>query len=451
MKTYALTTLGCPKNQADSRQMERSLRASGFVPSPHPEQADVHLINSCAFVESAREETIRVVLDAADLRKSRDQKLVLVGCFSERYAEAVESELPEVDFCFGTGQYDRAGALLIERFGPTDSSPQTGVAGSDQAGAFAADPSRHWAPLKLSEGCDRGCAFCAIPLMRGGFSALPKEAILKEAGELVKEGVRELCLVSQDTNRYGGSPGDFVDLLEDLQGLDGLHWIRLLYMYPDPRTLQIVEEIARRGSLTKLVPYIESPVQHVSSAVLREMRRYGSYEKFRELFVRLRELIPGLEIRTSFLVGFPNESEDDVDDLIRFVEELRIEKLSLFSYSPEEGTPGFFLGDPISAEQKAARINRVREAHLQVLKGLHRKRIGKNYQCMIDSMDSQKTMVVRRAEDAPQIDELVFVDELPAHARDAEERAFRWQVGDLLTVRIIGFYEYDMSGEIVDG
>ncbi len=453
--TYYITTLGCPKNQADSREMERSLRRRGLRRATDAQSSDFHLINSCSFIESARVETIQTVMEAAGLKRTgSDQKLILAGCFSERYTAAVRDELPEVDLSFGTGLYHRAGEIIGDRF------DLPGRSQGDQAPGAAdlidlADPANSAAPyaaVKISDGCNRGCAFCAIPGFRGAFRETPREEIVAECRQLAeREGVREVCLVSQDTNQYGGSPAAFLELLEELHGIPQLSWIRLLYLYPDLRTEQIWEGIVDRGLLWndagdrggKVVPYFESPVQHVSAKVLRAMRRYGDFEKFSALFSKIRGLVPEVEIRTSLLLGYPGEDEADLEQVLEFIEQVRPEKLALFSYSPEEGTPGFDLGDPIPAATKAARINEVRLAHLDVLRGLHRERVGRRVRCMVDQIESDGRIVARRAQDAPEVDEAVFVE--PGNS--ASENAPR--IGDLLDVELTGFYEYDMTGKRV--
>lgn len=435
--------------------MERSLLRRGFVRARSSEDCDYHLINSCSFIESAREETIRTVLDAADLKRERaDQKLILAGCFSERYATAVRDELPEVDLSFGTGLYHRAGDILSDRFGAPpewrgDRAPGAGemIAARQDVLQDAAARGTMYAAVKISDGCDRGCAFCAIPNFRGAFRDTPRDDILAECRRLVQhEGVRELCLVSQDTNRYGGNVESLLDLLEDLHGadFDTLAWVRLLYLYPDPRTEQILRGIRARGlglaAGGRIVPYLESPVQHVSSKVLRAMRRYGDADRFADLFALARELFPDLEIRTSFLLGFPGEEPEDIDALITFLHRVKPEKLALFAYSIEEDTPGFALGDPVPAAEKAARVNAVREEHLQILKDLHVSRRGRQYRCLVDGGDGTN-WILRRPQDAPEVDEVVFVER-------AQDGNSEFRPGELLDVEITGFYEYDMTGRI---
>lgn len=433
MPSYYITTLGCPKNQADSRAMQRSLRRVGLQQASSSAQSDIHLINSCSFIESARAETIQTVLEAAEVRKESNQKIVLVGCFSERYQQAVVEELPEVDFCFGTGHYANAGTLIRDHFA---------LDGGQDAPAIHIVQDAVAAPVKISDGCDRGCAFCAIPLFRGPFNSTPAREIIKECKKLAAEGVREICLVSQDTNRYGGSVDALIQLLVEIEEIPEIHWIRLLYLYPDARTGQIFTKI-QQHQLHKVVPYLESPIQHASAGVLRAMRRYGDLNTFINFFNEMRTLVPELEIRTSFLIGYPAETEADILQLEKFLNEVRPEKLALFAYSLEEGTPGFKQGDTVSTAVKARRINSLRELHLKILGDAHRSRVGRVYKCMIDRIDPDGTLVARRPQDAPGVDEQVCL--APGDWPQGV------QPGDLLDIEIVGFYEYDMTGRSAAG
>ena len=427
-RTFYITTLGCPKNQADSRAMEDSLVAQGYTGVEAPEEADLHLINSCAFVEEARLETIETVFEAAALKQSRvGQKLVLAGCFAERYAKEVRLEMPEVDFSFGTGRYENAGSMVHEAF----SGEWSLAHATSSVRVPVGRPAPVSLPVKISEGCDRTCAFCAIPQFRGAFRDRSAADITAEVRKLTEQGVREVCLVSQDTNAYGGRPDRFVALLEDLHEVEDLAWIRLLYLYPDNRTEKLLRAIGKRN-LPKLVPYFEAPVQHTSPRMLRAMRRAGSHEYFLDLFAIARDVWPDTEVRTTFLLGFPGEEEEDVEDLLRFLGEAKPEKLALFPYSPEAGTAGALLTQSVNPDLAAQRINRVREAHLALLRQIHRWRLGRVYDCLIEEVGRQ--VIGRRAQDAPEADEVVYLEDAD-HCR----------VGDILRVRISGFFEYDMT------
>lgn len=442
--SFYITTLGCPKNTADSREMERSMLLEGFQPVDDPATADFHIINTCSFIESAREQTIETVFDAIDLKeavqkKRGNQKLIVVGCFTERYQAAVMEEWPEVDFSFGTGLYHRAGALIRKAF----QIPRPHDAEVPSPFEYLKRRNRHpWAPVKVSDGCDRKCAFCAIPQFRGAFRSRQIDDIVSECIELAAAGVREICLVSQDTNAFGGRPELLVDLVERLNAIDSLHWLRLLYLYPDKKTERILRLLAERGlNRSKVVAYLESPVQHVSSSVLRAMKRAGDASYYKDLFSLARQLFPGMEIRTSFLLGFPGETAADVEALHRFVEETRIEKLALFAYSPEEGTSGYTLENRPDPDETTERINELRQTHLNVLSEIHLQRVGQIYRCMVDELHPNE-IVCRRPQDAPEIDETVVIPfqfkkgmKLPA-------------AGDLIDVEITGFFEYDMEGRL---
>ena len=435
--SYHITTLGCPKNQADSRAMEKSLLQGGFSSAENAEVAEFHIINSCAFIESAREETIQTVLDASDIKRSSpEQKIILVGCFSERYSSTIIRELPEVDLCFGTNRYDKTASILTEHF-HLDMSEKEALA--DQNSLYGASDrllyrtNSVYAPVKISDGCSRSCTFCAIPSFRGRFHEREEQEILSECRELVKAGVKELCLVSQDTNAYGADSNRFVELIEKIAEIDDLKWLRLLYLYPDKKTLKILEKLGSLN-LPALVPYLESPVQHVSPAILKAMGRSGSYELYRDIFSFAREMKKDTEIRTAFLVGFPGEKTEDVDLLLRFIEEVRPEKLALFAFSPEEGTPAHAMGKKVSKKETVERINLLRETHLNVLRGIQATRVGKIYSCIIEDFRDGK-LIGRRPQDAPEVDEIVFID--------GTRRA---STGDIIPVEIDGFFEYDMTG-----
>lgn len=430
--TFYITTLGCPKNQADSRAMHTSLEEAGLRAVADPERAEYHLINSCAFIEPARVETVQTFLEAAALKETLPgQKLILAGCFAERYAGEIRRELPEADLSFGTGQYERAGELIAAHFFP---SRKTEVAPTHP---FTEGPERipafrgHYAAVKISDGCNRRCSFCAIPAIRGPFHSRDPKKIVKECESLVAAGVREIQLVSQDTIAYAPGVEQLLHLLERMHEIENLPWIRLLYLYPEPRLERLLRGIKERG-LEKIVPYLETPLQHVSAKILKAMKRSGSYESYRDLLALARELFPDLEVRTSFLLGFPGEIPADVDLLLNFLHECRPEKLALFGFSPEDGTAAAGLSPPTSEDEMIDRINLVRNEHLEILKSIHLLRVGKVYPAMIDEL-TDEGIIAHRGQDAPGIDPVVFLEEAGNH-----------MIGDILDVRITGFLEYDL-------
>jgi len=406
--------------------MERSLRKRGLIPCDSAEKADYHIINTCSFIEPAREETIQTALEAAEIKTSNPrQKLILSGCFSERYPDEIKKDLPEVDFIFGTGNFDRAGEIIEEQF---RLKPETGYGTPSLK-----DKQQHYAPLKISEGCNRSCTFCSIPQFRGKFRNLEKNKILAEASLLAKEGVKELEIVSQDTVSFGNDPDDLLDLLEEIQQIQGIEWIRLLYLYPDRKTEKILEGIKKR-KLPTLVPYFECPIQHASDRILRSMKRAGSASFYSRLFSLARSVSQDLEIRTSFILGFPGETEEDVEKIIEFIQSHRIEKVSLFRFFPEENTAAALLKDMVPEETVLERMNEVRRIYLDLLREIHRERMGKVYKCIVDSIDGS-SILARRPQDAPEIDESVI---LPFREGIG--------VGDIIPVKITGYNEYDMTG-----
>jgi ribosomal protein S12 methylthiotransferase len=441
--TYYVTTLGCPKNQADSREMERNLTARGLIPVTDPSEADYHIINSCAFISDAKTETIDTLLDADQYRKEHipDQKIVLAGCFSQKYESVITHELPEADIHFGTGRYHQISEILSSHnpeFFVTDPVNFSGV-------TLISSTAPH-APLKISDGCSRGCTFCAIPGIRGPFRSLDEAAIIKEAHLLSSENVREILIVSQDTSSYGGRDEMLLaDLIEKISDVEGISWIRLMYLYPDLKSGKLLEELHRR-SITKIVPYLESPVQHASPKMLKAMGRSGDYEWLKGYFSRARSLWPELEIRTSFLIGYPGESEEDIEYLHRFLDDVRPEKLAFFAYSPEEETPAYteIINKRIEMPDESLvshRISEIRSHYLSILSEHQKNRVDKIYQCMIDEI-TPDTIYARRPQDAPEADEQIQIE-------TGSETRSNLKIGDIVPVKITGFYEFDMTGIIL--
>lgn len=434
-KKFYITTLGCPKNTVDSMSMHHSLLEEGFSPAQTPEESDFHLINTCTFIRSATEETIQTILGAAHAKKQEGQKLVVVGCFAERYPKDISAEIPEVDLVFGTGKYSQAGRIIREAFRRDFSPLQKTEFNSDLIERMKLSPgienySKPYAYVKVSDGCNRGCAFCIIPSLRGKFVDSPLEEILRDTKRAVSAGAKEICLVSQDTVYYGKDSDKLLDMIRSVSEVEGLEILRLLYLYPDKKTEKILRLM---GEIPKIAPYLESPLQHVSERVLKSMNRSGGYSSFRDLYSLAREVRPDLEIRTSFILGFPGETGEDVDEILRFVEETRPEKLNLFAYSPQDGTKGAEVAQTVSEKEKAKRINLIREAHLKILQEIHESRIGKEYVAIVDGIEDG-TAVVRRLQDAPEIDEVVYVEDPSL------------KPGTIGKVKVESFYEYDMMG-----
>ncbi|PNV76430.1 30S ribosomal protein S12 methylthiotransferase RimO [Leptospira inadai] len=434
-KKFYITTLGCPKNTVDSMSMHHSLLEEGFVPAAKPEESDFHLINTCTFIRSATEETIQTILGAAHAKKQEGQKLVVVGCFAERYPKDISAEIPEVDLVFGTGKYSQAGKIIREAFRRELNAVPNPEFNAELIERMKLSPnienySKPYAYVKVSDGCNRGCGFCIIPSLRGKFQDSPMEDILRDTRRAIAAGAKEICLVSQDTVYYGKDSDLLLEMIRNVSEVEGLEILRLLYLYPDKKTERIVRLM---GEIPKIAPYLESPLQHVSERVLKSMNRSGNYSSFRDLYSLAREIRPDLEIRTSFILGYPGETGEDVDEILRFIEETRPEKVNLFSYSPQEGTKGAELQQTVSEKEKAKRINTVRETHLKILQEIHESRIGKIYPAIVDGIEDGSA-IVRRLQDAPEIDEIVYVEDASL------------KLGTIGKVKIESFYEYDMMG-----
>ncbi|WP_061220523.1 radical SAM protein, partial [Leptospira santarosai] len=290
--------------------------------------------------------------------------------------------------------------------------------------------SKPYAYVKVSDGCNRGCSFCIIPSFRGKFRESPLEDILRDTDRAIRAGAKEICLVSQDTVYYGRDSEVLLDMVRRVSEIDTLEILRLLYLYPDKKTEKLIRLM---GETRKIAPYLESPLQHVSSKILKSMNRVGESSAFKDLFALAREVKPGLEIRTSFIIGYPGEEPDDVDQVLRFIQETRPEKVNLFSYSPQEGTKGAELKQTVPEKEKSKRINLIRDAHLAILEEIHESRIGKTYDAIVDSIEDGQA-VVRRFQDAPEMDEVVYVDDVSLIP------------GMIGKIRIDSFYEYDMNG-----
>jgi ribosomal protein S12 methylthiotransferase len=404
-------SLGCPKNTVDSELMLGSLALGGYAIAERIEDADVAVINTCSFIESAREESIEVILDVAD-RKDRGelQALLVAGCLPQRYGRELAKELPEVDAFVGTGDFPRLVQILEHALsgdgrgvyveaGRThlydDQEPRLLIGGA------------HSAYLKIAEGCDRVCTFCAIPAIRGRFQSRAPESVVREARALVEGGALELILVSQDTNSYGkdlaGRPR-LADLVESLDST-GAEWVRLLYLYPSAVEERLIDAIA---GAKHVLPYLDIPLQHASDPVLRAMRRGVTAERHRRLLDRLRERISGAVLRTTFIVGFPGETDDDFDRLCEFVREQRFDRLGVFRYSDEEGTAACELGDKVPREVARERHDALVEIQRGIMAELLEAQVGNEVDVLVDRA-AAGLGVARLWSQAPEIDGQVLV------------------------------------------
>lgn len=386
-----LVSLGCPKNLVDSEVILGKLGEAGHRVTPYPELADVLMVNTCSFIDSAKEESVNSILELAE-HKDDDpgKKIVVAGCLGQRYPEDLLHEVPEIDAIVGLSEYQRVGEIIGDlvdadrRLAPLQVQPPVHAAYSEGS-RLRLTPS-HTTYLRISEGCDNPCTFCAIPSFRGRFRSKPLDVVVAEAKELVASGATELNLISQDLTSYGldiDGSYQLPKLLETLDALDGIRWIRLLYAYPKKFSDDMIDAIAR---LDRVVPYIDMPIQHVHDKTLRRMGRRMGEADTKALFARMRERIPGLALRTTFIVGFPGETEEEYQALESFIREFKIERVGVFPYSDEEGTPATRLKDKVPAEVALDRQERLMLVQQEVAFEFNRARVGEEIDVLIDGV-----------------------------------------------------------------
>ncbi len=410
MATIALISLGCPKNQVDADHLCHALLAAGHTTTADPAEADVILINTCGFIESAKQEAIDTILEAVQLKQgAHPPKVVVTGCLAERYREEIQKEIPEVDATIGIGCNADIAALVaraldgekVEAFAKKTDLPLEGL-------RVISTP-RHYAYLKIAEGCNNRCSYCAIPLIRGPLRSRRLEQVLEEARWLASEGVKELIVVAQDVTAYGDDLGrnQTVELLDALNQVEGIHWIRLLYAYPERVTDDFIAAMARND---KVLPYLDLPIQHINSEILRSMNRKGDRETVLSAIRRLRAGIPGLTLRTTLIAGYPGETEEQFEELCEFVKETEFDRLGCFAYSQEEGTPAARMEQlPLSVrEERAARIMEIQAG---VMARKQEEKLGAELEVICDGLDEETGLYAcRSAADAPEIDAIVYVN-----------------------------------------
>ena len=448
-KTCALISLGCPKNLVDSEKMLGDLAKDGWTITSDADNADVVLVNTCGFIEPARQESLGVIREQIARKKSGKIGAVIVaGCLAERNRDDLLKEVPGVDHIVGVHGREEISrvvdqAHLSRKLRQTALSQEqrtlfrpAPVKAQSDSGRFRATP-RHYAYLKISEGCDRLCTFCAIPSMRGKHVSKSIEAILAEARELAADGVRELLLVAQDSTYYGidlyGEPR-LDKLLEELQTVEGIRWIRLHYAYPAHITDSLLDSFARGVSGGKILPYIDMPLQHIADRVLKRMLRKVDKSAIEELVVRLRQAIPGLILRSTFVVGFPGETEEEFLELEDFIKRTKFERLGVFPYSLEETTPSFKLDGHLPEEVKKARADQIMKVQQGIAFAWAKAQHGKEIELIVDAADEEIPgwYSCRGHADAPTIDTIVRLKAKGLHS------------GDMVRARVYGSDGYDL-------
>lgn len=415
-----VVSLGCPKNLVDSETMLGLINEENYEITNDPSEAEIIIVNTCGFIESAKEESINTILQMAEYKKSGSCKYIIVtGCLSQRYAEELFNELPEADAIAGVEVYDEIGSIIKrvmngERFIMLERSKPDVIYTSKETflPRILTTPS-YTAYLKIAEGCDNCCSYCAIPKIRGPYRSKPMEQVLKEAKALADNGVKELIVVAQDTTRYGEDlPGGkllLADLLKELNKIESLKWIRVMYCYPNNFTDELIETFA---SLDKVCKYVDLPLQHASNRLLASMNRYDTREEVETLLAKLRKRIPGIVIRTTFIVGFPGETDADFEELKEFVEQQRFENAGVFAYSQEEGTVAGAMPNQIPDEIKQERYHELMALQAQISEEIHKDTEGQTLEVLVEGIeeDGSGLHYGRSYREAPDIDGLVFIE-----------------------------------------
>ena len=432
-----MVSLGCAKNQVDGEMIMANLRNAGFELHDDAALADVAIVNTCGFIESAKQESIDEILELATLKKEgRIKKLVVTGCLSERYQEEIHKELPEVDGVFGIGANGDIAELITKMMeeGFTESFPEK--ENLPLCGDRELSTPSYFAYLKIAEGCDNKCTYCAIPMIRGGFRSRTMESIEEEARALVENGAKELILIAQDTTRYGldlYGKYSLAELMRRLCKIEKLHWLRVLYCYPDAITDELLEVMAEEE---KIVKYIDLPLQHAAGKVLKAMNRRGDKESLLALIKKIREKVPGVTLRTTLIAGFPGETEEDFTELAEFVKEAQFERLGCFAYSQEEGTVAGEMEDQLDEEVKEHRAELIMESQTLIMDRLGEKHVDTDIEVLTEGFDRYAECWFGRSKmDAPDIDGKVFFT--------AEKKPY---LGQMVTVHVDEAIDCDLFG-----
>ncbi len=443
-------SLGCPKNLVDSEVMLGMAEKDGHEITADASQADVLVVNTCAFIDRAKQESIDTILEMAELKKQvAGRKLVVTGCMAERYRDELKKEIPEIDAIYGTGEVEGLASFMTGQARPAGAAiPMTvhkkPVFGVDlPTYIYDANTPRkrvtpgHYAYVKIAEGCDYKCAFCIIPKMRGHYRSRPIESIVQEAHQLAAQGVKELLLISQDSTFYGidrGERGALPMLLRALNDVAGIEWIRLLYLYPTTITGDVIDAIA---DLDKVVKYIDLPLQHASDTVLKRMKRPGTRQSYVRLLANIRARIPNVALRTTFIVGFPGETAEDFAELEGFISEIGFDHVGVFTYSHEEGTSAHELTDDVPAATKKKRQNSLMTRQKKIVAARQKRRVGEQARLVVDGPSPEHELVMqgRLPGQAPEIDPVVYLT-------DCDPSDF--PSGLFVNVEIVGAEGYDL-------
>lgn len=436
-------SLGCSKNLVDTEMMLGILREHGIELTPEPAEADILIVNTCAFIESAKEESITTILNMAEYKESgRCRSLIVAGCLGQRYGQELLDDMPEADAIIGTGAWNR----IMEAVEESLKGHRVVIVGEDKLLYDEHTPRITTTPaytayVKIAEGCNNRCAFCAIPYIRGAYRSRPIEDIRDEVANLAARGVKEIILIAQDTTEYGrdlyGEP-QLAKLLRTLCTVEGVHWIRTLYSYPTYFSDELIETIA---SEPKLVKYVDLPMQHAHDEVLRRMHRPDTQASMRALIEKLRTRIPGVTIRSTFIVGFPGETDAQYQTLRNFLEEMRLDKVGVFTYSREEGTPAYDMPNQVPEDVMQERYHDLMSLQCKISEELNHELEGRELEVLVEGRDEEQANIAvgRSYREAPDVDGQVYIE------GDTDS-----QIGDLVRVRVLQGFTYDVVGERVE-
>ena len=434
-------SLGCDKNRVDAEKMLGLLSGQGWQLTDDEMEADVIVINTCCFINEAKEESIRNILEYARCKEEGHcRALICTGCMAQRYAEEIREELPEVDAVVGTTAYDRIAEVIQEALRGERSQVMDDLSRlALPQGERVLTTGGHYAYLKIAEGCDKHCTYCAIPSMRGPYRSVPREILIREAEDLASKGVKELILVAQETTLYGTDLYGrrcLHELIRDLAQIRGIFWIRVLYCYPE----EIYEDLIRcMKTEKKFLHYLDLPIQHANDEILRRMGRRTTREDLKRIIRHLRDEIPDIVLRTTLITGFPGESREQFEDVCRFINEMEFNRLGVFPYSQEEGTPAARLPDQIDEETKLSRMDELMELQQEIAFDLENEMIGREMDVMIEGqVAGENAYIARSYGDAPDVDGYVFLN--------TDETLV---TGDFARVRITGASDYDLIGELL--
>lgn len=441
MSSVGIVSLGCAKNRVDAEMMMYQLNQAGFQLKEDPAMADAVIVNTCGFIESAKQESIDEILELAQLKKEGKIKAIIVtGCLAERYNTEIMKELEEVDAVIGIGKNADIADVVQKALDGEKTEVFPDKMELPMEGGRVQSTERHWAYLKIADGCDNCCTYCAIPLIRGSFRSRRMENIIEEAERLVRNGVKELNVIAQDTTRYGEDLyGELklAELLRKLCKIDGLQWIRVLYCYPDRITDELLDTIREEK---KIVKYIDLPLQHCNGRVLRAMNRRGNKESLLTLVSHIREKIPDVVLRTTLIAGFPGETEENFEELSDFVAQTRFERLGCFAYSQEEDTPAALMPDQIEEEVKNRRAEIISEQEALIIDSWCDEQVGKELDVLVDGFDRYADCWFGRSPfDAPEVDPCVFFTVGETKPRP----------GDIVRVHITDHIDCDLTGEML--